>query len=467
MEKMIESEEIVIKDKKKVHKGTIVNLTLFAKMKILQVETVLSEQFYLVFYNNSIIYGDLLPTIEKGSFIDQARNLGISFEKNNPLIPALITSKSIKTPNTSNIFNYLQDHYTLKDVAYIATALDSFFPKEKLTQVIDKIILHFRRNGNFLEAFQVNQLLSTFSSSLATQDRLVSDEYKTYSQFYSSSSLSSIYKKDPLYVEFYCFENRHDPSTHTLLEDHLLSEERYSEVLCLSLERFINNPGAYPIEFYTDIARKFIPFKQWLKILVTFNVNPFHILRESQQTIEKMIDDKQYEDAATCLLPFIDNLPASYDGLLTRVWSHIDHHIIEARLNDFLPLLERFIKVNGLKDSEHTIALLVEKLFINNDLQAVDDLLTPIRKLASHSLSLNKVSNMVKLSDNLDRMMELGDYFAEFKQYDQALECFFWEMELQPQDPDPVWRIMKMYQQKGVSDEAKAYQQLYTQLKAN
>ena len=62
-------------------------------------------------------------------------------------------------------------------------------------------------------------------------------------------------------------------------------------------------------------------------------------------------------------------------------------------------------------------------------------------------------------------MMELGQYYAEFKRYDDAIECFSWEMELHPDDSLPVYQLSKMYQHKGMIEEAKAYQQVYTQLK--
>ena len=74
---------------------------------------------------------------------------------------------------------------------------------------------------------------------------------------------------------------------------------------------------------------------------------------------------------------------------------------------------------------------------------------------------------MVELLEDPDRMMELGDYYAEFKQFDKAIDCFFWEMELQPQNPSPVWKISKMYQSKGMVKEAAAYQKIYEQLKSN
>jgi hypothetical protein len=55
---------------------------------------------------------------------------------------------------------------------------------------------------------------------------------------------------------------------------------------------------------------------------------------------------------------------------------------------------------------------------------------------------------------------------VEFNQYDQAIDCYFWEMELNPQDPEPVWKISKMYQQKGMFQEAAEYQKVFSQLKS-
>jgi tetratricopeptide (TPR) repeat protein len=73
---------------------------------------------------------------------------------------------------------------------------------------------------------------------------------------------------------------------------------------------------------------------------------------------------------------------------------------------------------------------------------------------------------MVAMLEDPDHMMELGDHYVEFKQYDQAIDCYFWEMELNPQDPEPVWKICKMYQQKGMLKEAAEYQKVFSQLKS-
>ncbi|MEC5423897.1 hypothetical protein QGM71_10385 [Virgibacillus sp. C22-A2] len=470
MIKLINPVEVVIKEKKKRYIGVVKQLTLYAKVKVIAVETDSSEQFYLVFYDDSFIYGNKLHTIEDESFIDHASKQGITYDQNHPLTSALVPTNSVNIPSKTSIFTNLQTHYSLKEVAYIATMLDSFFSKEELIKMIDKIFYHFRVNGNFLEAFQIIQLLLHFEPSLkSAQARIRNSEYDTYDELYNSYSLSSIYKKDPLYVEFYCFKNRFDSSSYAFLEDHLIKEKRHMEAVCLWLEKATNETAheSSSIETYTNMALTFIPFKQWITILSNIDVNIFRVLPGAKHIVEDMITDAQYDEAILCLLPFIQELPDTYDELLMKLWSQLNPVIMESHINDFITLIERFIKSKGLKESEQLISQLVEKLFLENDLQTVNDLLVPIRLLAPNSLTIQKILHMIQISENPDRMMELGEYFADFKKLDEAIECFFWEMELYPENPEPVWRLKQMYQDKGMTDEAKGYQQLYTQLKAN
>lgn len=467
MKKRTDPVDVVIKEKKRQYTGEVKRVTLFANAKVVEAQTTSSERFYIVFYRESIIYGEQLQTIEKDTFIDQACKQGITFENGHPLISSLVPSHSINLPNKGKIFTHLQNQYSLKEVAYIATMLDSFLPKEQILNVINKIYFHFRRNGNYLMAFQINHLLPTFSPLLKVSlERLHSQEYSSYNDFYDSSHLSSIYEKDPLYVEFYCFKNRFEPDNYQFLKDNLLKEERLLEVVCLWLENENSQEKLYSVEEYTNHALTFITLTQWMTILIRLDVNVFQVLPTTKRIIEEMLTEGYYEEAIECLLPFIHDLPASFDDLMTELWLQLDHKTIEANLDSFIPLFKHIVQVKGSKESEQIISDLVEKLFVDHKLQTIVDKLAPIRQLLPHSLVIQKISNMVKIVEDPDRMMELGEYFAYFKQFDEAIECFFWEMECEPQNPDPVRQITKMYQQKGMVNEASSYQQLYNQLKA-
>jgi tetratricopeptide (TPR) repeat protein len=136
-----------------------------------------------------------------------------------------------------------------------------------------------------------------------------------------------------------------------------------------------------------------------------------------------------------------------------------------AHVDAFMLVIQRLLLKGDNNQSEQKLIQLIGKLLETYDLQAVHEKLLPIQKSVPHSPVMQKMNKMITLLEDPDQMMELGRYYAEFKQYDEAIECFSWEMELHPNDPAPVSQLSKMYQKKGMVNEATAYQQLYTQLK--
>ena len=64
--------EISLKEKKKLTKGKVIQAVVFSRSTMFEVQTELNENYYLMYYKNSLVYGEKLEKVEKGSFIDQA-----------------------------------------------------------------------------------------------------------------------------------------------------------------------------------------------------------------------------------------------------------------------------------------------------------------------------------------------------------------------------------------------------------
>lgn len=465
--KLIMPTEMSIKDKKHNVKGNIIRAAVFARSKVIEVMTADQERYYLIYYKNALIYGEKLDQIEEGTFIDKAFHEGIIIESPHPLLSALIPHINITIPNKNNLFSQLQIHYSLQEMVYILTTLDSFFQKEQLIKIIDKVFFHFRRNGKFMKSFQIIQMLADFAPTLkSAQERLASLEFSSYNHFYHSSSLPVIQMKDPLYVELHCFKNRTNPDERILLEEIVSKQDDLVE-LQLWLENAKRLKAAESIEKYTSIALRFVSMEEWMLILAQINLNPFQVLPDSKSIVEKMLKDGNYEKAALCILDFIDDMPASYDAILLLIWENSDPSFVIEHLDEFIKLLQHLPHTEKTKQFEQKVFQFAEILLKEHDLKTVHEKLIPIQKVIPDLDVIRKISEMVNLLEDPDRMMELGDYYAEFKQFDQAIDCFFWEMELQPQNPSPVRKISKMYQSKGMVKEASAYQKIFAQLKSN
>lgn len=459
--------EISIKDKKQNEKGTITRAAVYARSKVLEVSTANNERYYLIYYKNSLIYGAKLNQVEEGTFIHKAFHEGIVIPSPHPLVPALIPHKSITVPIKNKLFSQLQLHFTLQEVAYIATTLDSFFEKEQLIKIIDKVFYHFRRSGKFMKSFQIIQLLHEFSPSLkSAKERLDSHEFTTYPDFYHSADLPSILKKDPLFVEIHCFKNRSCPEEGEFL-DKILTEQDRLGTLLLWLENSNRQQDARAIQRFTEIALGFVTMEEWILILGQVDINPFRVLPDAKSTLEKMLQKGNHEKAATCLFRFAKDLPSSFDSILETIWENSDANFVLAHLDEFVPFLQHSTYTDRTKPLDEKITQLAVKLLEEHELPYVEEKLLPIQDLFPQSEVIHKIKNMTALVEDPDRMMELGDLYAEFKQYDKAIDCFSWEMELQPQNPSPVRKISKMYQSKGLTKEAAAYQKILTHLNTN
>jgi hypothetical protein len=459
--------KISFKSNRVMVNGEVVRTAVFARFMVTEVQAELNEKYYLIFYKNALIFGEQLEKVQKGSFIDKMLNDGIVLDQKHPLLPVLIPSTALAIPAKNKLFNYLQRNYSLLEIPCIAAALDSFFSPEQLAKPIENIFFHYRRNGSFSKAYQSVHLLSDLSPSLEKiSDLLHSREYSSYSSFYTTSSLSAIQKKDPLFAEFQCFTNRKKTEHFQMLEKILNNEERYAEGLLLWLDDK-RNLTSESVKNQTELALKYIPLENWILVLSYAKINPYKWVPEARTFIEGLMREGQYEKAAVYLFPFIQDLPAEFHLLLNDIWKQVDAAFLSAHLEEFLLLHQQVAQENDPRQSEQRILQLTAKLMEGHDLKVVCEKLKPIQKHFPHSLTIRKINEMAALLENPDRMMELGQFYADFNQYDQAIECFFWEMELKPAEPAPVRQLCKMYQHKGMVKEASAYQQIYTQLRSD
>lgn len=464
MKERIDSTNVIIKDKKKTYEGAVKRISLFSKVKVVEVETNQAETFYFIYFNDKLVYGNKLAEIQEDSFIDRIHNQGITFSHSHPLYSRLLPGHSIYIPNKSKLFHHLNTQYSLPEVAYIATTLDSFIDKEHLIKVIDKIYFHYRRNGNFFKAYRVNLILSAFAPSLTTAERMQLQEYIPYDSIYRNNDLSSLYTKDPFYIELESYKQRNDPDSFTTLEQVLIKQERLLELTCIRLEKLMEQLDEDAIETYTASALEVLSLKEWVLSLCAAHVNAAPLIPGTKKMIEDLIEDGEYKSASYCLLPFIEELPTSYDDLVIKLLEKADFSFLQKNLSPFLYYIDYLVREKKSRESERLLSQVVEQLFLDNDLLTIKEKLLPFSSFTPHSIVLQKVDTMTRITEDPNRMMELGQYFADFKQYDQAIDCFFWEMELRPDDPEPVRNIMKMYQLKGMNHEAVNYQQLLTQL---
>ncbi|WP_462408607.1 tetratricopeptide repeat protein [Neobacillus sp. Marseille-QA0830] len=459
--------ELTIKDKKKLVKGYVTRSAVYARSKVVEVQTREDECHYLIFYKDHFVYGGILEQIPANSFISKAFQEGIVIVSPHPLIKTTLPQSSVTIPNKNKLLSQLAVHFSLQESAYIAVTLDAFFEKDQLSAFMDKIFKHYRRSGQFFKSFQILQLLNTFAPELnLLKHPMNSREFLPYHEFYETSNSPNILIKDPLYAEVDCFKNRSLPNNWTMLSDLLANDDSLTALL-LWLEKAEQFPDAATIEKYTEMALKFIAKEEWLLILALATINPFRVLNDSKVIIENMIRKGSYETAALYLFQCIDELPDTYNIILQTIWEKAEPNFVIEHFDDFIRLINRLPQNEQFQQVEQKVHQLAVILLEQNDLDSVCEKLAAIENSFPDTKVIKNIKVMQELAEDPDRMMELGNYYADYKQFDKAIECYFWEMELDPQNPCPVQKISKMYQHKGMAKEASEYLKVYAQLKSN
>jgi tetratricopeptide (TPR) repeat protein len=110
--------------------------------------------------------------------------------------------------------------------------------------------------------------------------------------------------------------------------------------------------------------------------------------------------------------------------------------------------------------AEQLLTNSVSSLLKTNELPSIQKWLEPFKENHQTLKIFDKIDTMLKLNDDLDEMQTLGELYYEFKQFDKAIECFSWEMELEPTNPKPLHWLAKTYREMGMNYESDAYQQL-------
>ncbi|HEU5140497.1 MAG TPA: hypothetical protein VFT51_11005, partial [Bacillales bacterium] len=433
--------EVSIKQKKNTLTGRLNRAGMYAQFKVLEILAEEDKPLYMLFYKDSLVYGGEISQETKGSFIEQTFRSGTLLEFHHPGLQLIAPQKPLTIPNRNKLFPQLHQHYSPHETASIITTLDSFFDKEQLIEQINEIYSQLKRDGKHFKAYRVLRILKEFvPESTAVQNQFHSLEFHYFHDIYTAD-LSTLHEKDPLTFEQYCFENRFKSNEQTLLLQEWKGQNRQLDSLLLWLETGEEHPSTQSIREYTNTALQNVSMGSWIQILSYAKINPFNILPESKSWLEEMVNEGEYEKAANALLPFINNLPDHFESMLETVWANLNAPFIANHLDELIPALEQMGASENGSQFNQLLSNLVSNLLQGNELSTVQQKLAPIKKRFPHSTTIRKIDHMAEISEDPESMMQLGQYYAEFKQYDPAIECFSMEMEFHPDEADPIWQL--------------------------
>ncbi|MBM7618753.1 tetratricopeptide (TPR) repeat protein [Bacillus tianshenii] len=424
-----------------------------------------TDCYYLLFYKTAYLTGKHTIKIKRSSRLSSILQKGITLPPTHPFVSYLLTHNRIHTfPALNPLWEKVQKKYSPLEAANILTIFDTYMKKEKIIKAIKELALKLRRDGQLLHTYQMLRLLSDlYPSHPWAPDMSKSLQYQSYQSLYQSN-LATLAVKDPLYAEQYCYEHLEDKTCLTTLHQLMEKEGRIMELLCLYAHSLIHdspcddlnykqltaliteNPG---LEGKTDILAhvaqaRAVPHDRLWKDLLTLLKN-----------------EGRYEDALLLLTKNNSQISTKNFPYLLEILTHLDPSKYVNMLEKLrLPLSDSI----SPKEAQSFFQVVIPILLKEKGLEYTNEWLMPYYIQYPTVPILLKIKKMAVLKDDPDQMYALGELYYQMKQLNEAVECFNWELELDPTDTRSIKWLTKLYLELGMIEESKSYQYMYHNL---
>jgi tetratricopeptide (TPR) repeat protein len=286
--------------------------------------------------------------------------------------------------------------------------------------------------------------------------------FKQYADMYHHQS-ENIMTKDLIFAEkVYDAEKDKDNSFHHLIA--LLNEQsRWIDMAALYGSRLIENPSETSYTPLIKLLDQHLDSHDSMQVLENIYRQSPHYIPLKQDLVEKYIQLNQLEN----VLNMVEHPDLELDARQTEsIRDMLEQPDLQSRsltAEQLQSLFKMTIDVYPKKAID-LIHGYISALLNTNEPAYIRELLRPLSDRREVHPLYQKMNRLVTFSDDLDQMQALGELYYEFRQLEQAIECFSWEMELKPEDPKPLKWLSKVYQQLGMKQESKAYRQLLTNL---
>ncbi|WP_456272976.1 tetratricopeptide repeat protein [Bacillus sp. AK031] len=422
------------------------------------------EQHYLFFYKEQFLTCKKALKLKRNSFIEQAFKEGIVFLCPHPLADKLIEKNSpLKVAGFNELHKKLQNTMSLQETAFIFRALDSFLSHDKLFRLIRNHYYQYRRSGQFLHAYKLLQILAETSPGNSWVKQTSADlNFLPYEKLYEQEP-QKLLEKDPLYAASELWKNRHEHKNRETLQQMLLQRNNTLTITALMSEAVQQNPSQETLQPLTMWVDSHFQPDDKRELMYSLAKNIPDNKKILHQLLQDLIESNEYEKALTLVVESPDSTSALDENILSALFEGIQWQQTSIPLEKLNSLIISVLQQQPSK-LDKILRSCVISLLKGHDIPFIADWFSPLQ---AQNISLpiaEKIKKMNSLIDDPNHQSQLGEFYYQFNVLDRAIDCFSWDMELRPNDPQPVKWLSRLYQEKGMASEAKAYQQVLLEM---
>ncbi|WP_411954946.1 hypothetical protein ACKXGF_03960 [Alkalibacillus sp. S2W] len=436
-------------------------LTNYARAQIIEAIDSTQQFYYLFFYKGKFITAKTTSTLKRFSFTAKAFSYGHVHHAPHPFIKAFLSANpTMKMINNQQLLRKLNDKYSKHDQAYILTMFESFIKKQQLFDHLKSMFYEDRREGHLFSAYQTIQIMKDFTPNHSFVKSLINDRiFKKYFTMYQDQN-EKLFQHDVIESEKIMFNEPEHYFNYYM--DHLKAEDRLIELTMIQYHQLKTAPTEAILKTFEKNFPKALSDEDLLKLydeLASFNsFNPLQ-----NRLLKKCIEFGHLNQLSSIVLKHDLDLNAQDAKQLTEIITRQTDNNLTAHPQGLQRLLIKLIEFSP-QEADRLLYPFVSNLLGQYNINELHNWLEPFRDLNPDSNVLAKFDRIYTLYNDLDHVQSLGELYFEFKQWDQALDCFSMASELRPDDSKPLKWLSKTYLEKGLKAESEVYQKMYVDL---
>ncbi|TFD92868.1 hypothetical protein [Jeotgalibacillus sp. R-1-5s-1] len=409
-----------------VHTMTPVRLAIHVPCSIIEATNDDGQLYHLYFDDRQFLAAKKVSRSRLGSYTEKAFTQGIVFLYPHPLSDLLVQPEStILNRSFTSLLQVLQHQKDPVKTAELFSCFDGLIKGEKLFKVIRDCFYECKREGKFKKADAILQLMKdmfpdhewVMALRMKQQDSSASRihqwrrrEAASFSMPYLLAMKEEQYRKQPSPETFNTLLTYCKLSLTSLQQQQVFDSLLYAgfEEPAKELYRQFVKSEKYHEAFHTLISYRFTPSGADRRALLMMLEQP------------DVMKDMPIEKICERLAPLLQHHPDELNLLLISCLSHQ----------------------------------------YEKDFQKVLQYMEPVKRLGLSLQVYKDIELLSMIAEDPEQQSLAGELYERIGYYQDALECYSYEMELNPESRGPVEKISNMYLIMGQAEEAKVYRQL-------
>ncbi|WP_430790626.1 hypothetical protein VBD025_06965 [Virgibacillus flavescens] len=451
---------IIVRDKQESNQLEIKRMGVYKQSKVIEATDEQDQTYYLFFYKEQFLNYLIPEKTPTRSHVVDCFTKGITLDPPHPLIVSIVSPHPhFKKHEDADLFKKIQKQYSPQEAALIAKYFESFIKKDKIADFIETLFYKERRDGKLLSCYRILTLLKEIAPNHTVVTTFSGDmAFTKYADLYKNSDIKTL-ARDEIFVERKLYSSKHNEQPFQKLLAIYLEQNRWVDAITIYIDQVVHTQKVEDYQSLLSMVNDHFDGEERFYFLKDLYTRGLHIKQLHSDLLNASIENDKLEGILTLLNEQDLTLePLQSQKLLDMVKQHgiASDSISPEGLQKLILTLSKSEDPQVEDTLNQTISLLMD----NHNLTYIQEWAKPLRNEITEP-TFAKIDEMVQITDDPNQQQRLGELYHEFHQPRLAIDCMSWDMELRENDPKPVQWLAKLYDELGMNDEHKAYQQLY------